>query len=498
MLKTAVFRTILLMSTFALPLNILLWLSWLWLYSPVLGYLQVIFQREDFRTNQIMLLLLVGVLAMQVWDARKQSSADTLPPFQTLPQKNRLPLFLLFGGSIFFLIAERWLNVNMLSATLCFLSGYGLLGLWMRPTAWRNGLPAALLLVGVLPFGEHLQTFVGYPLRWFSAELVRHGLVVLNIASLGTETILVLENGVALIDSPCSGIKSIWTGTLFFLAAVWLEKRPFRLNLLPIYLLLITLLLLSNIIRIALLVLAGQVMNWPVIARLIHVPLGVLGFTLACVAALMLLRRLPAQSIRPETMTQPAPRFTRSFYAILLVAIWTMILIYTPRPPAAFAAGDTAVWQFPAEMQMEPSPLKADELAWFEKDGAETAVRYTFQWHNFSGSMILVSSRTWRAHHRPERCFEVYGLPIGQTSTHLVDEQFPVKHVSLATGTRQAAYWFQTDGLITDDYGTRIWHDLSPERSRWTLVSILFDEGTALNTEELNAFYTVVEGVVRD
>lgn len=486
------------MSTFALPLNILLWLSWLWLYRPVFDYFQVIFQREDFRTNQIMLLLLVGVLAMQLWEGKKQSSASILIPFQSPPQKNRLPLFLLLGGSISFLIAERWLTINMLSATLCFLSGYGLLGLWMRPTAWRNGLPAALLLVGVLPFGEHLQTFVGYPLRWFSAELVRHGLAVLNIASLGTETILVLENGVALIDSPCSGIKSIWTGTLFFLAAVWLEKRPFRPNLLPIYLLLITLLLLSNIIRIALLVLAGQVMNWPIIARLIHVPLGVLGFTLACVAALMLLRRLPAQSTQPEAMAQSAPKSARSFYAILLVTIWVMILIYTPRPPTAFAATDIVTWQFPAEMQMEPSPLKADELAWFEKDGAETAVRYTFQWRDFSGSMIFVSSRTWRAHHRPERCFEVYGLPIGETNTHLVNAQFPVKHVSLATGARQAAYWFQTDGLITDDYGTRIWHDLSPERSRWTLVSILFDEGVILETEELNAFYKIVGEVIQE
>ncbi|MGB8646605.1 MAG: hypothetical protein WCF84_15300, partial [Anaerolineae bacterium] len=27
----------------------------------------------------------------------------------------------------------------------------------------------------------------------------------------------------------------------------------------------------------------------------------------------------------------------------------------------------------------------------------------------------------------------------------------------------------------TDDYGTRLWADLSPVRSRWVLVTLLFD-----------------------
>ncbi len=473
-----------------LPANILLGISWLWLYRPVFTYLQVIFQREDFRTNQIVLLLLIVLLSMQVRDGGERP----FTPFLSPPHKSRLPLLLLLGASAAFLAVERWLNVNTISAALCFLSGYGLLGLWMSPAAWRKGLPAALLLVGVLPFGEHLQTFVGYPLRYFSAELVRQGLDGLHIASLGTETILVLENGVALIDSPCSGIKSVWTGTLFFLAAIWLEKRPLRPNLLPIYTLLITLLLLSNTIRIALLVLAGQVMNWPTVARLIHLPLGVLGFALACIAVLMLVRRLPAHPIPPQTFPAEAPSLT----PILLLILWGMAVIYTPRPPTVFAVDETAVFHFPAEMQTELSPLKADEEAWFKKDGADTAVRYTFQWHDLSGSMILVSSHTWRAHHRPERCFEVYGLAIERSVTFLVDEQFPVKQVVFANSGRQAAYWFQTDSLITDDYGTRIWHDLPPERSRWLLVSILFDDKAGVTIEEENEFYRMVERAVHE
>ena len=37
--------------------------------------------------------------------------------------------------------------------------------------------------------------------------------------------IIVLENGVAQVDVPCSGLKSLGTGTLFLLAATSMEDR---------------------------------------------------------------------------------------------------------------------------------------------------------------------------------------------------------------------------------------------------------------------------------
>lgn len=50
------------------------------------------------------------------------------------------------------------------------------------------------------------------------------------MASIGLDTILILENGVSQIDLPCSGVKSLWTGLLFLLAATWLERRPLNLR----------------------------------------------------------------------------------------------------------------------------------------------------------------------------------------------------------------------------------------------------------------------------
>jgi exosortase O len=110
--------------------------------------------------------------------------------------------------------------------------------------------------------------------------------------------------------------------------------------------------------------------------------------------------------------------------------------------------------------------------------------------------MILITSTTWRAHHRPERCFEVYGLSLDDSRTHLVGPELPVRFVSLGDGDNRgllsATYWFQSADRTTDDYGTRIWADVAPRRERWVLVSILFDDVYDPNDPDIESFYTAL------
>jgi exosortase O len=145
-------------------------------------------------------------------------------------------------------------------------------------------------------------------------------------------------------------------------------------------------------------------------------------------------------------------------------------------------------------------PLKPDEIEWLTRDGAESADRQRFEWRGVTGSMILITSTTWRAHHRPERCFEVYGLSIDATQTHLVTPDFPVRAVSLGKADHRrlftAIYWFQSTGQTTDDYGTRIWADLALEQERWVLVSILFDNVQQPQTAELQELYLLLHQAV--
>jgi exosortase O len=163
----------------------------------------------------------------------------------------------------------------------------------------------------------------------------------------------------------------------------------------------------------------------------------------------------------------------------LAITFSLMALLYAPRPHTGLTQLPP-VWRLPAELITQPIPLKPDEVDWLTRDGAESAERLRFEWRGLSGSMITITSQTWRAHHRPERCFEVFGLTLENSRTHLVRPDFPLRFVALGDGQQQevlsSVYWFQSAHTTTDDYAARLWADLAPERDRWVLVSILFDE----------------------
>lgn len=470
--------------------NVAILAAWLWLFRAVFNYLGVITTREDFRTNQIVLFGVLALIACQI--KRGQWRVQTF----AAPRPHPLPLALTLTAPVAFLAVERWLDINTLSAILFGLGTYGLLGLWLAPASWRQGLPAALLLIGVLPFGEHMQTFIGYPMRLAAAEIVRQGMAWLGFSPGGVDTILILENGVAQIDLPCSGVKSLWTGALFLLAATWLDRRVVNARWFGIALLFAALLFAANVIRVGALVFSAQVLELPVLAQMLHVPLGVLGFVGACAAAVLFLRYCHAAPVGLKDYT-PAP--ARPLAPFLLVGLVLLGILYTQRPQTGLSAPVPA-WDFPESFQITALPLKPDETAWLTRDGAESAVRVRFAYQGISGSLILVPSKTWRAHHYPERCFQVYGLNMDESHAQLITGDFPLRAVTLRdpkTGTRwDAAYWFQSAARTTDDYGTRIWADTVGAPQRWVLVSILFDMPVQASDARVAAVYQALHGVV--
>jgi exosortase/archaeosortase family protein len=474
-------------------------------------------------------MVLVGVIVLIAVQMRK---GPMRPWIDAAPQLSYPALILVLGGSVLYLAVERFLDINTVSASLFGLASYGLLGLWMRPRRWRQGLPASLLIIGTLPFGEHMQTFVGYPMRILTAAIVRDGLKAAGVASIGIDTILMLENGVSQVDLPCSGVKSLWTGTLFLIAVTWIERRTLNLCWLLIALVFASLLFTANLARVGVLVIIGQVAGWRLAAGMLHVPLGVLGFVAACAAAAALLRlqrpmardawdahdgKGDSDSVRLEKVSAPGLEDPRAddgallgralpaldhpvwLAPVLAAAILAMTLVYTPRPQTGLAQ-PPPVWEFPAGLVTEPLPLKPDEIEWLTRGGAESADRQRFKWRGITGSMILITSTTWRAHHRPERCFEVYGLSLDDSHTYLVTPDFPVRFVSLGDGDghslSSATYWFQSVDHTTDDYATRIWADLAPERARWVLVTILFDSVHDPHTADIQTLYIALHNAV--
>ena len=470
--------------------NALILLLWLWLFRPVYPYLATIFTRQEFRTNQVVLLAVLALIVLQVRrGGLRLSPAD-------LPQLQPASLALVLGGAAGFVLAERYLDVNTLSATLFGLATYGLLGLWMSPRRWRQGLPAALLLVGVLPFGEHMETFAGYPLRIATARLVSQGVAYLGVPNLGVDTILVFENGISQVDSPCSGVKSLWTGGLFFLAATWIDRRPLNRRWLLAAFIFAALLLSANLLRVFLLVLVGQAAGWRLLAEMIHVPLGVIGFVAACAAAVWLLRwagQSPVHAPEPAALHPSRPVWLAPALGLVLL---TLALLYVPPPaPAAAAALD---WQLPPGLTAEEWPLTPDEQDWLSGDGSlpVSAARWRVAWGDLSGSLLLITSDTWHAHHRPERCFTVYGLQVQGSQPLLVQPDFSLRWLSLGTGSQRslysAAYWLQSTTQATDDYAARMWDDFAPQPQPWVLATLLFDDPVDLSSEAARTLFTAL------
>lgn len=480
--------------------NLLLIGLWAWFFRPVFPYLRVIFTREEFRTNQI---LLVAIIFLIISQAKK----GVFKPRFDQPAQIYLPAFVfILIGSFLFLINERFLDINTLSASMFALASYGLLGLWMHPSRWKQGLPAALLLIGVLPFGEHMQTFVGYPVRIFTAALVGEGLAALGVHSLGIDSILVFENGIAQVDLPCSGVKSLWTGGLFLIAITWIEQRSINLGWIFVALIFSLLLLVGNLVRVAVLVVVGQVMEWRLLAEMLHVPLGVLSFAAACVAAVWMLRfrRLDFNSL--EGLPAMPPETSRTVWLVpaLSILIIFMSLLYIPRPQTA-AAQSSPEWQLPENLNLEAWPLSAKEQSWINEGGADLSTRWRFNWQGQTGSILLVSSTTWRAHHHPERCFQVFGLEVNESQTYLVSPDFSLRLLSLGKdrkrGLFSAVYWLQSADQATDDYAVRIWSDLDPQRKPWVQATILFDNaGSPLSDQSLelyNALRRSIQTILR-
>ncbi len=94
------------------------------------------------------------------------------------------------------------------------------------------------------------------------------------------------------------------------------------------------------------------------------------------------------------------------------------------------------------------------------------------------------------------------GLSLDDSRTHLVLSDFPVRYILLGAnqgGGRSlhaGTYWFQSARRTTDDYATRIWADVAPQRDHWILVTILFDDVVDPRDADVEAFYRALHSAV--
>jgi exosortase O len=447
--------------------TVALLLSWLLLNRTTLSWL-VQTVRDLSLFNQVLLLVGFALLLLQGARHRQQFRVSAMPLVHWSP------LCLLMSSAIG-MISTRWLlMLDQVPIVFALLGTYGLLGLFLDLAVWRKGLPLGAAIALILPFGVQYSTGLGFPARILTAHLIEFLLKTWHVAALSSEDIIVLDTGIAQVDLPCSGLRSLWTGTMFLLVTTWLERRRFGLRWFFVFVVNLGLLAAANVTRVLTLVLVAHGLHQPALAEILHVPLGVIAFVAACGFTLLLLRWVPrsitvVQSNRDQTNARA--NATQSF----LLAACLLVLTLLPHPPAPAAPPDMTklVWEIAAQPQT--IALTPTEQSFFASYPNVAVHKQRFAYQGLTGSVLLVSSPSLQVHHAPELCLIGSGFHLD----HITPQQFAAgpsaRWLSLNGGTQTAVYWFQAPHHTTGDFLTRFWQEASRHESSWTLVSILLD-----------------------
>jgi exosortase O len=433
--------------------------------------------------NGVILVAGAMLLAVLGWHYRRSIESD--------PGLHRLPLAVMLGCGVA-AIATQWLvSLNQLTVGLFLLGSYGLLGLWLAPAVWRRGLPVGIAIACLLPFGVQFSTGVGAPARIATAHVVEWILHLWQISAISAGDVIVLDTGVAYVDLPCSGLKSMWTGTLFLLAATWLEGRQIGLRWLGVGLVNLGLLAIANTGRVLILTVLVHVFHQSAWAEILHVPLGLMGFIMASLLTWGLLRLVP-RSATPSSIDRLPKGVSKELHwrSLLTLAGLLTILAIIPisQPERAIATADLSKLQWLAPMETQTVDLNAQEQKFFASYPGVTARKQQFQYQDLTGMSVVVMSPTWQAHHAPELCLTAMGYRIAPTIQRVITPAVTARWLSLDGGKRSAIYWFQSATRTTDDFMSRFWDDVFRRESSWTMVSVVFDRAITPDEPTVQAF----------
>lgn len=457
--------------------------SWLYLNRSVLGWFARTLPEISVFNGWMLVagVVLLGILGLR-YRQRIRLSAPTLRPG---------PLALMLGCGIG-AISTRWLiALEQLPVVLFLFGTYGMLGLCLEPKTWRKGLPVGAAIACLLPFGVQFSTGLGAPARVLTSQGVAFVLHQWKIPAVSTEDIILLDTGVAYVDNPCSGLKSMWTGTLFLLAATWLEARKIGARWVLVCFANLGLLAIANTSRVIVLVVLTYSLKQPVLGEMMHVPLGLMGFLMASAAAWGLLRWVPRQLELVDLEKRSSPPST--FKAPFMITACVLALTLIPQPQiVATSPWDVSTLQWSSQIQAQPVSLNPYEQKFFAHYPGVTTQKQRFQFQGITGSLVLVASPTWQAHHAPELCLTASGHHIESMTGQALTPKITGRWLELDGGQKTAAYWFQSATRTTDDFFVRFRGEIFRTDPSWTLVSIVFDRPHSPDEIPIQTFLNLV------
>ena len=435
------------------------------------------------------ILTVVVIVALTVRSIGNRKRAIELAPNLVL---RRYPLLLMLGAGILSIALGWIIDIKQVSVLLFILGTYGLCGLFMEPNFWQKNLPIAGLLAAILPFNSQFNSGLGLPARVLTAQVVEQLLSALHLKAISSYDIIVLENGIARVDVPCSGIKTLLVGTLFLLAATWLEGRKLNLKWLGICAANMLMLVSANAARVAVLVVVAEVFKQPDLAEIIHVPLGIVGLVCACFATWLMLQAVPklAEAKTSEISAKHNSEIlkNRPLAKPGLIAAVAVLAVIAQLSHAETPKMAIAPLRLPQHITTESIPLNPSEQKFFGNYPGTQTEKIRFAAGNLRGSMLTVASTSWQTYHAPEMCFVASGIPVERIEKTQLTASVTARWLSLKNNQLSAAYWLQSPLLTTDNFMSRIGSDITHKDRSWVLVSILFDSYVKADDSEVKDF----------
>jgi exosortase O len=441
--------------------------------------------------------LLASLMALALWWSEAHRDMAGFRGRFTAKNASYLPFLITLSALVVLTLNRALWDLNIIRAFASSLLTLSLTGSYLRPDEFRRSLPLGFFLCALVPLEKHVETFIGFPLRYLTAEGARLILQQLHFTVSGAATILVLENAASSVDAVCSGVKTIWAGLLFFLLLSYAKGSRVSLRWLGAGTVTLVLLIAANFLRVFILSFVALVVKHNGLFTLLHLPLGAFGFVSVCLVASRLLQRTEVLSAMGMAARKwHAPTAAACALLISLGAAFALqtgnrreLPITTPKAPEVV---------FPAAMAMTPLPMTQKEILFFAQNGGAEVGKWRFSVKvqpHLSGELILSSSRSWAAQHDPKQCLLGSGFLVKGQKTVLLDPQFPVKVLELQPDHR-FVYWFQSADFITEEFSHRFWDGLL-RRNEWTLVAVLFDDAHVDIATQETWFQTIRAAVAR-
>lgn len=394
------------------------------------------------------------------------------------PRLTFLPSALIAVGA---LGAGAFINIlPQLSATFALIGVFGFAGLvpqWRE--RWGAILFYALLIAIALPFAVSSQTGFGFFMRVAVTDAAAQILNLLGVTLLSAHDVLIFENSLARVDAPCSGLKSLFTGSAFFFAASGLMQRRMSLKWLMAYGAVLIFLFSGNVTRIVILVILLETFQAPALAELLHIPLGLIFFALASAAGVLLLTKVEARVLQENA--DASRRHSPLLGGLISLCAAGSVLFLSPMQ--SIQASATPFIEMPAYGDYQSLPLTPAETRFYNSNPQTAAKKWRFATDNLSGSILIVRSSALTAMHAPEICLEASSFQIDEMVTHTVFPQETVRELSLSNPSMRAIYWMQSAATVTDSFTTRLRRYAVNGENDWVMVTVLFDNNIAFNSE---------------